>query len=105
MQKGTLANIIAVCKVKNGVPIDVVVNAETVRNCAKMNILDLNTTAGTISPMAEIEPWIVAIIIQLAAMCLPLTPTQYLEVCNSIITGTSISTDLDTWQQKHCNNY
>jgi predicted ATP-dependent protease len=58
----------------------------------------------TKSPMAEIEPYILNMIIQLANMRLPITTSQGLQLCNSIIKGTkyeSYINDLKKNAQEH----
>jgi hypothetical protein len=43
---------------------------------------------GLKSPLLEIEPYVVTLILQLADMRVPLTTSQGLQLCNSIIKGT-----------------
>jgi hypothetical protein len=44
-------------------------------------------TVGPKSPLLQIEPYVVSLIIQLANMCIPITLVQGLQLCNSIIKG------------------
>jgi hypothetical protein len=59
---------------------------------------------GTKSPMAEIEPYIVNMIIQLANMRVPITTSQGVQLCNSIIKGTKYERYVDGFKKKSLRN-
>jgi cyclophilin family peptidyl-prolyl cis-trans isomerase len=50
--------------------------------------------------MAKIEPYIVSAIIQLANMRVPITTSQGLQLCNSIIHGTKFQRVVAEFQKK-----
>jgi hypothetical protein len=55
--------------------------------------------------MMEIEPYIVSIIIQLANMRVPITSSQGLGLCNSIIQGTKFQKVMEDYKKKFCQNF
>jgi hypothetical protein len=50
--------------------------------------------------MAEIEPYIVSLITQLANMRVPIMTKQGLQLCNSIIKGTKFASKITEFQLK-----
>ncbi len=52
--------------------------------------------------MEAIEPYIVSIIIQLTNMRIPITVSQGLQLCNSIISGTKYKDVVDDFKKKYC---
>jgi hypothetical protein len=57
---------------------------------------------GLTSPMIEIEPYIVSIIIQLANMRVPISSSEGIALCNSVIHGTKFQKILQKYKEKHC---
>jgi hypothetical protein len=51
------------------------------------------------SPMAEVEPYLVELIIKLADMRTPITTAQGLELANSIISNTSVEETIIGWKE------
>jgi hypothetical protein len=52
--------------------------------------------------MEDIKPYIVSIIIQLANMCVPISSSQGLSLCNSIIEGTKFQSDVVAHKKLYC---
>jgi hypothetical protein len=85
LEKGALTQIILDCTSRNGLSRDSV-NIDTVRQRLKRNTQ--TSTQGPKSPLHDIEPYVVSLVIQLANMCVPITTAQGLQLCNSIIKRT-----------------
>jgi hypothetical protein len=102
--KGALASIINTVKAKNGVPLNMAVSVHTIRTRARRKSFKL-TKRGSPSPMADVEPYLVALIEQLGRMRVPITVQEGLELANSVIDGTSIRVSVDAWREKHCAGY
>jgi len=99
LKKGILTQIISDCKAFHGLPESVSINEGSIRQrlkrCTKTGV------KGTKSPMAEIEPYIVSAIIQLANMRVPITTSQGLQLCNSIIQGTKFQRVVAEFQKNN----
>ena len=54
------------------------------------------------SPMLEVEPYIIVLIDQLSKMRVLITCQQGLELANSLVSGKSIMENIVLWRQKHC---
>jgi hypothetical protein len=83
MQKGALADIIYECRVRHNLGPDIEINEDTVRQRVKRN--SITGILGPKSPLLLIEPYVVSLIIQLANMHVPITSSQGLQLCNSIL--------------------
>jgi len=55
--------------------------------------------------MAQVEPYLVELIDQLAKMRAPVSTKQGLELANSLINGTSTQEDVLRWKQKNCDSF
>jgi hypothetical protein len=97
----TIQQIITAAKSKYTLANNVVINAETIRSRHKRGSLNPELEQGTPSPMAHIEPCLSAVILKLSQMRQPITPMTGLLLVNSLIKGTSIAKDLESWKQKH----
>ncbi len=64
-----------------------------------------NGHVGQVTPMAEVEPYLVELILQLAKMRTPITSAQGLELANSLISGTEMEDKLVEWKSKNCHAY
>jgi hypothetical protein len=51
------------------------------------------------SPLFQIEPHVVSLIIQLANMRIPITTAQGLQLCNPIIQGTKFESEVATYKK------
>jgi hypothetical protein len=56
---------------------------------------------GAYSPMLEVEPYLVELIIKLAEMRTPITTSQGLQLANSLIKGTSVEEQVIKWKKKY----
>jgi hypothetical protein len=99
LQKGQLTVIIVECKSKHGIEESVDINAATIRQRIKRNTV--SSLKGTKSPMADIEPYLVSLILQLANMRIPITTAQGLQLCNSIIKGTKFQRTICEFQKNN----
>jgi hypothetical protein len=52
---------------------------------------------GPKSPLLQIEPYVVSLIIQLANRWVPITTAQGLQLCNSVIQGTKFESEAATY--------
>jgi hypothetical protein len=65
----------------------VTIRKDCIRQRVKRN--SASNHAGQQSPMIEIEPYLVELIIKLSSMRMPITSAQGLELANSLIAGSS----------------
>ena len=100
-KRGQLKKIIALAKVKYGLPDDVKISPFTVRARVKRSRTNPLVPQGTASPMIAIEPYIVDLIIQLSKMRSPVNVTTGLQLANSLIAGTSFEAELREWKIRH----
>jgi hypothetical protein len=100
LQKGTIAATIEECSQKHNLPHSVKIKVGTVKQRLKRK--STKGTVGQCSPMEAIEPYIVSIIIQLANMRIPITVSQGLQLCNSIISGTRFKDQVAEFKKKNC---
>jgi hypothetical protein len=64
-----------------------------------------NGHVGQSTPMAEVEPYLVQLIIQLADMRTPITTVQGQELANSLISGTNVENEIMEWKGNNCHAY
>ncbi len=100
LRYGLLNDIIEASKKKYCIPDDVIISKECMQQRVKRNSKDNH--AGQTSPMIDIEPYLVELIIKLVNMCTPITTSQGLELANSLISGTSTEEQLIAWKKKNC---
>ena len=98
---GTLQGIIAAAKAKYNLPKSVLIKEATIRSRYKRGNLDPELEQGTPSPLAHLEPYFVAVIIQLAKMRQPISSGTGLHLVNSMIEGTQSANNLERWKLKH----
>jgi hypothetical protein len=103
LKKGQLMVIIADCKSKHGIEESVDINAGTIRQRIKRNTV--RSLKGTNSPMADIEPYLVSLILQLANVQVPNTTAQGLQLCSSTIKVTKFQRTICDFQQKSQGSY
>ena len=75
----------------------------TIRTRVLKNSLNC-THVGQCSPSQKIEPVLVRIIVQMARIRQPLTPSEGLQLVNSLIDGMPIQQELIKWKQKFSTN-
>jgi len=100
LRYGLLDDIIKSAKKKFSVPDDVTIRKDCIRQRVKRN--SSSNQAGQQSPMIEIEPYLVELIIKLSSMRMPITSSQGLELANSLIAGTSTERKVVEWKKKNC---
>jgi hypothetical protein len=88
LHKGLLDEIIKKSKLKHGVDEDIVILKQTVRQRLKRG--STSGHVGQTRPMAEVEPYLVQLIIQLSNMRTPISCAQGLKLANSLISGTEV---------------
>ena len=82
-----------------GLP-DIAVSKSTIRSrCVRANLVV--GPRGLKSPMLAVEPQLVQVIIQKAAIRQPLTCSQGLLLANSLIAGTDIERQVNEWREKY----
>ena len=101
VKRNTLACIILREKEALGIPPAVNINFETVRTRAKRKN-NQGTNTARISPMLEVEPYIVELIDQLGKMRLAITCQEGLQLANSLVNGKLIMKNIQIWCCKHC---
>ena len=95
LAKGSLDGIIKEIKLKHGVEDDIIILKDTVRQRVKRGSKSWHF--GHISPMAEVEPYLVEFVTQLANMRMPVSATQGLT--SSLIAGTKIELKVQKWKE------
>jgi hypothetical protein len=78
----------------------VTIRKDCIRQRVKRN--SESNHAGQPSPMIEIEPYLVELIIKLSSMRMPITSAQGLELANSLIAGSSTEEKVLAWKKKNC---
>jgi hypothetical protein len=100
VQKGFLTDIINECKARHSLDDTIQIKDDTVRQRVKRK-----SNSGTVrpkSPLLQIEPYVVSLIIQLANMRVPITSAQGLELCNSIIKGMKFEKMIAECKRRSC---
>jgi len=100
LENGLLSKIIADSKSKYNLDEEVIILETTVWQRVKRK--SNSGKLGRCSPMQDIEPYIVSIIIQLANMRVPISSSQGLSLCNSIIEGTKFQDAVVEYKKKYC---
>jgi DNA-binding FrmR family transcriptional regulator len=90
-------------KLKHGVEDDIIILKDTVKQRVKRG--SNSGHFGHISPMVEIEPYLVKIVTQLANMRMPISAMQGLELANSLIAGTKIELKVKKRKEENCHAY
>jgi len=100
LPKGSLTEIISNCMDKYDLhSTDYSINAKSIRQ--RLLRKTKSHTHGPKSPLSEIEPYIVSLILQLADMRVPLTTNQGLQLCNSIIQGTKYEKYVEDFKENN----
>jgi hypothetical protein len=103
LAKGLLDVIITAAKDKYQIPEDLELNKDTIRKRVKRG--SKGGKRGLQSPMLEVEPYLVELIIKLADMRTPITTSQGLQLANSLIKGTSVEEKVIEWKKKYCKSF
>ena len=90
LMHGTLAIIIEKAKTLYNLE-NSTINPSTIRSRCKRNNINPVVSQGTSSPMAVVEPYLIAVILQLAQMRSPMNASMGLHLANSMIQGTDIA--------------
>ena len=102
VKKGTLRELINRKKRERGA--DFQINEQTIyRRVYRQNLIH-NLRGGHQSPLAEIEHIAVSVIIQMARIRQPLTPSKGLSLINNLISGTEYEDRLVQWKKKYTLN-
>ena len=89
MKKGRLQEIVEDVKNKQKLPCDFVVDYNVVKKrIQRKSIVVVNKGQGVVSPLIDIEPHFVDVILKMAQIGKSLTPTQCLTLMNDLIKGT-----------------
>lgn len=99
VKKGCLENIIQQQKEIHEVPDDVVIDKEGIRSQHYRGKLEV-TTMGVESPMAEMEPKLVELIIRMSRIRRCLTPSQCLLLAKDLVEGTEIEKQVIKFKEK-----
>ena len=102
---GFLTMIIDGAKRKFDLPASTIIQKNSIQEHVKRGNFRLIQQPGHISPLLEIEPYILHLIDQLAKMRAPLNVAQGLRLFNSLITGGPIRDSLDEWQQQYSSGF
>jgi hypothetical protein len=100
LSKGVIEDTISQCAARHNLPPSVELKTGTIKQRLKRQ--STKGTPGQSSPMESIEPYIVSIIIQLSNMRIPITVSQGLQLCNSIIKGTKYKEVVNQFKSKTC---
>ena len=102
VKRGTLCELIDREKREKGV--DFVINHQTIRRRIVRQKLYHTHRGGHRSPLEEVEHIAVSIMIQMARIRQPLTPSKGLALINNLISGTEYEDTLVKWKQKYTLN-
>jgi hypothetical protein len=100
LMHGTLATIIEKAKALYNVE-NSTINPSTIRSQCKRNHINPVVSQATTSPMAAVEPYLIAVILQLARMRCPINVTMGLHLAYSMIEGTEIAKAIIAMREKH----
>jgi hypothetical protein len=103
LKKGLLMEVIRAAKEKYFVDDNISICCGTVRQRVKRN--SNSGHVGQTSPMLQVEPYLVELIIKLAEMRQPITTSQGLQVANSLINGTSTKKTVIEWKSRNCHAF
>jgi len=103
LAKGLPDVIITAAKDKYQIPEDLELNKDTISKRVKQG--SKGGKRGLQSPMLEVEPYLVELIIKLADMRTPITTSQGLQLANSLIKGTSVEEKVNEWKKKYCKSF
>mgnify|MGYP003333995770 CR=1 FL=1 len=94
MKKGRLSELIKETKEKNNLPVDAVITKTQICQRLKRNAPITLKHAGLTSPLAPVEPKIISTIVQVAHICMAISPSQGIRLINDLIDGTPVQQDL-----------
>ncbi len=100
LTKGLLSEAIEAAKIKHFLPEDTTICTGTIRQRVKRN--SNSGHVGQTSPMVQVEPYLVELIIKLAEMRYPITTSQGLQLANSLIKGKTIQKQKIEWKTHNC---
>ena len=101
LKRGRLDEIIEESKSRNGLPEDLTINKNLIRQRMKQTVVVNTPHSGLTSPLISIEPLIVGILIQMAQIRQCLTPSEAVQLINSLIKDTQLQQDLIKWKMKY----
>ena len=101
LKRGHLEGIIQSVKKKNKLKDSFAVSKSTIHQRLKNNLIVLNSHPGHTSPLAEIESDVVEVLIQMARLRQCVTPSQAVQLINSMISGTAVQRKLIEWKKKN----
>ena len=76
MKKGRLSELIEKAKERNNLPADAVITEMQIRQRLKRNVPITVNCAGVTQPLAPVEPKIISMIVQMARICMAISPSQ-----------------------------
>jgi hypothetical protein len=100
LMKDLLSEAIEAAKKKHFLPEDTTICTGTIRQRVKRN--GNSGHVGQTSPMVQVEPYLVELIIKLAEIRQPITTSQALQLANSLIKGKSIQKQIIEWKTHNC---
>jgi hypothetical protein len=103
LKKGLLQDVINAAKEKFDLDDSINICCGTVRQRVQQN--SNGGHIGQTSPMLDVEPYLVDLIIQLGEMRQPITTSQGLQLVNSLINGRSIEKKVIDWKKKNCHAF
>ena len=101
MKRVHLDEIITEVKKRNNLLEEVMINKTLIRSRIKKNIFVRNGHSGPSSPLASIDPHIVEMLIFLSEMRESITPSNCINLINSMIIGTEAQKALIAWKKKN----
>ena len=104
VRKGELKNIIKECTKKYEIDQDIISPLAIRRRVDRQSLECHHLAGGQVSPLADIEPLVVGIILLMACIWQCLTPSKGLALVHSIIDGTKVQEDLKKWKVENTPN-
>ena len=101
LTKGRLNEIIQSVTKKRNLTVDQIISPEAIRQRSKRNQVITNGHNGPVSPLHDIEPMLVELMIQLCRMRQPLTVGNCKDLINAVIKDTPTQQRLVEWKKQH----
>ena len=104
LRKGLMLEVIEQVKDEMGVPRKTVITTNSIKQRLKMDRLFVPhemSSGGALSPLHQIEPYIVEILISYSKLQLPPNPHECIALINSLIENTNHQKKLISWKKKH----
>ena len=101
LKPGRLLEIIDLVSKRNKLGDDIKITPACIRQRLKKNMVVTARHPGHVSPLINIEPQVIKVITQMARLRQCLTPSQAVQLINSMIEGTDAQKKLIAWKKRN----